>query len=78
MRLVMKYSVSDGCTFNCDVVLPVEYESAEAALLDFETLVKKDRKFTLFGEEFYSSDFEEHASTDRGLTLVLPEFLTVD
>lgn len=35
MRLVMLYTVSDGCTYSCDVVKPIEYESVEQARLDF-------------------------------------------
>ncbi len=38
MRLLMCYSDGDQCTWSADFVLPIEYESAEAALVDFETI----------------------------------------
>jgi hypothetical protein len=37
MRLLMCFSDGDQCTWSADSVLPIEYESAEAALVDFET-----------------------------------------
>jgi len=38
MRLLMCFSDGDQCTWSADSVLPIEYESAEAALVDFETI----------------------------------------
>ena len=56
-QLVLTYSVGDGCTFSCDCTLPFEYESAEAAYLDFEILFKAARDdtgvVTFAGEEFF-------------------------
>lgn len=36
MRLVMLYTVGDGCTWHADVVQPITIESAEFAIVDFE------------------------------------------
>lgn len=81
MRLVLKYTVGDGCTYHCDVVLPVEYESGEALLVDFEDAAQKARKanrswymaeFTLAGHEFLADSFFEDG------VYCPPEVLTVD
>jgi hypothetical protein len=34
-RLVLLYTVGDGCTYSCDEVVPITYESKESAILDF-------------------------------------------
>ena len=36
MRLVIRYTVSDGCTLSCTETIPIEYESTEAFYIDFE------------------------------------------
>lgn len=35
MRLVIIYTVGDGCTYSAEVVEPLNYESVQAAKLDF-------------------------------------------
>jgi len=40
MRLVVQYSVGDGCSWYAEITVPVVYESAEAFLVDFEEIVK--------------------------------------
>ena len=40
MKLVVCYTVGDGCTYHCDVVKCFEYESAEAFICDFETTLR--------------------------------------
>lgn len=35
MRLVMIYNVGDDCTYSCEIIKPIEYESKEKAILDF-------------------------------------------
>lgn len=34
-KLVMLYTVGDGCTYSCDIVEPIIYESKEKAAEDF-------------------------------------------
>lgn len=41
MRLIMEYTVSDGCSYCYDVVTPIEYESEESFILDFESALDK-------------------------------------
>lgn len=77
MRLVLTYSIGDGCTYHCDEVLPVEYESGEALLVDFEAAARKANgrlggDFTFAGHLFSADHFFE-----RG-TYYGPEVLTVD
>lgn len=77
----MFYVAGDGCSWSADVNLPFEYESAEAAIVDFERLCTEAHKdpelrgkFFFAGEEFYSDDF-----WSRGLERwYFPEFYTLD
>lgn len=39
MKLIVLFSTSDGCTWSYDHVIPVECESAEKLLVDFEAEV---------------------------------------
>jgi hypothetical protein len=39
-QLVLQYQDSDGCTYSCEVTLPVIYESAEALMVDFEEAMR--------------------------------------
>lgn len=36
MKFVVKYDYSDGCSYSFPIVEPVEYESAEALIVDLE------------------------------------------
>jgi hypothetical protein len=86
MQIVMCYTAGDGCTYSCDVALPIEYESVEKALVDFEDLctmafAKKDwreRKFTFCGREYDPSDFFFPSGERQEPALFPPDFLTVD
>lgn len=82
MRIVMRYSVSDGCTYSCEDIHPIEYESCEAALIDFEAALKSaegEFKFAnvdLWTDTFYSQSIWSSRSPEREIQL--PEFLTID
>lgn len=41
MKLVIKYTVSDNCTYSCDETTIVDSESAEAFICGFEEKLKK-------------------------------------
>lgn len=43
MKLIVTYSTSDGCTYHADHVVPVEYDSEEAFLVDFEKWAEEHR-----------------------------------
>lgn len=82
MRIIMRYSVSDGCTYSCEDIHPIEYESCEAALIDFEAALKeaKNGEFRFANLDLWSSTFYvESMWSSRGAPqLELPEFLTLD
>lgn len=92
MRLVMCFSDGDGCTYSCDVVHPIEYSSAEQAIVDFEQLCieakaavdaasrARQAAWTPNAGMFYFAGHEFHYGTfySRKDTFFPPEFLTVD
>lgn len=83
MRLIIRYTVGDGCSWSSENVVPVVYESAEAFMVDFEEQCL-DRKstFTLGGQEFQACDFFEidgsTGYTSDKATFCPPEILTLD
>lgn len=83
MKLVLVYTAGDGYTYSCTEHRPFEYESAEAALIDFEELLLKSLKdqnrgtrgiFTFCRLELYAEHFKSTTSDE----LFLPEILTLD
>ena len=43
MKLVMTYTVGDGCSWSADETIPFEYESVEKAEYDFLTLCEQSK-----------------------------------
>ena len=83
MKIVMTYDVSDGCTYSCEVTLPLEYDSPEQALLDFEAAFNAANVvdpvtgyfhgvFTVFGQEFFVVTFKYEG------VVTLPNFYSLD
>ena len=83
MRLVVQYSVGDGCSWYAENTIPVVYDSAEAFLVDFEEIVKPymdknssryyaKREFVLGGQQFDCSDFFFEKQYQQ------PDVMTVD
>ncbi len=58
MKLVIVWDDSDGCTYSCEIVQCLEYESAEAFLVDFDTWKQsEERQYPLYsGEGFAGTD----------------------
>lgn len=54
MQLVIKYTVSDGCTYSCDVTQPVLYESAEAFIVDFENFCHENRIYDILKQPVFA------------------------
>jgi hypothetical protein len=78
MRLVIKYTAGDGCSWSCEDVLPVEYESAEQLYVDFEAAARAAKEikvyaFVVANREFHTDYFFYGAGTYNP-----PEILTVD
>jgi len=79
MRLVMFYTAGDGCSYSCEQSIPINYESAEAALIDFETACMSAGNsrnvpfFDFAGRQFCTREF-----FDSEAKMYVPDFLTVD
>lgn len=88
MQLVMFYSVGDGCTYSCDITLPIIYDSPLAASLDFlkvvETAYSSGAKYGEFewcGHKFNTSDFYTSPMQygfNEAPQYSAPEFYTID
>lgn len=78
MQIVMTYCVSDGCTFSYTETVPIEYESLEAAIVDFEakaSVIKNidcETDFMFAGQQF---NYWNHFDGDDFRS---PDFMTVD
>lgn len=69
MRLILRFQISDGCTYSCTETLPVEYESAEALLVHFMDAARSarlaNREFEFLGTTFSPDCFYERVETRR-------------
>lgn len=81
MRLVVITNYSDDCTYSFDETVPVEYESPEAFLVDFEKACynNKDKSFTqrqfiLGNGRFDASDYFEGNEFNPPTILTLDEW----
>ena len=79
MQLVLQYGDGDGCTFSCTCTHPIEYESAEKALVDFETILNDAISTTGHFGEFIFAGIEMGISTFKfDDYIILPEIWTID
>lgn len=79
MRIVMRYDEGDGCTYNCENVFPIEYESPEAALVDFETALSSSAgTFSFANVGLHRENFFVYDGYSKPRRYVAPEFLTLD
>ena len=73
MKLVVLYTSGDDCTYSCDNVIPVEYESPEKFIVDFQEALEKvdvtyelgvykDGIFKVAGQEFDQTHFYYYTS----------------
>jgi hypothetical protein len=69
-KIIVSYNLTDGCTYTCDIVEAIVYESIEAFYVDFEEWIKtyselwnKDRMsygdFVVNNTEFQAYHFME-------------------
>ena len=80
MRLIIEYTVGDGCTYHCINTEPVEYESPEAFAVDFEKAVKDAvncHDFFFAGRAWVPSNHGYYDS-NRVWWYTAPDILTVD
>lgn len=81
MKLVLKYNISDDYTYSCDVTIPLEYESAEAALVDLDNLVcMQSNVYTEFGFAGYTLNSRPfgHIGEDGKMTFFGAHIMTID
>lgn len=83
MKLVLAYGQGDGCTYWSERTIPVEYESAEALIVDFENAAKSAYcsdhwDFVFAGHTFDASDFFDKNSFDENDDYMCPEIMTID
>lgn len=78
MQLVIKYTVGDGCTYWCDVTTPVNYESGEAFLVDFEKFCKENLDYNIMNPPVFAQlKWEPDRFFENG-KYYAPDVLTVD
>jgi hypothetical protein len=81
MRLVIEYHDGDGCTYSCDVTVPVVYESAEAFAVDFEKFCKDIKSSgkgnSLYGDSFAGQKWDVSGFFEDGVYYA-PRISTVD
>lgn len=58
MRLILRFQVSDGCTYSCTETLPVEYESAEALLEHFTAAMREGFLAGRYPVKFLDHEFD--------------------
>ena len=58
MKLILEYDIGDGCTYGCTETVPINYESAEALIVDFEEKCKAAKKEWEFPTGTYRYVFE--------------------
>jgi hypothetical protein len=82
MRLVIRWDESDGCTYHCENIVPIVYESQEAFICDFEkaliaSAVLKDFEFNFAGYTWSTCQFYLNYVNNKHL-VSLPDILTLD
>lgn len=83
MKLVMCYNQSDVCTYSFDRTIPIEYESEEALLCDFEDACMKANEenigmFKFLGEDFLTRDFVDSLYEKGGDVKCMPDIYTLE
>lgn len=64
VKLIVKYTLGDGCSYSCDVVQPAIYSSSEVLYCDIidkceKAYEEKERKFEIGGLTFDVDSFNE-------------------
>lgn len=86
MKLVMIFQITDGCTYECEETLPIEYESIEKAEADFKEKCRVDfsnlkwSDFVFAGRWFNQSNHYDRYRSKEGYKYGYspPRFLTVE
>ncbi len=82
MKLVMTYTIGDDCTWWANEIRPFEYESVEAALVDFEYAVDKaiveHENFVFAGHHFDRTNFTFWDVNKKRHGITLPSIQTLE
>lgn len=82
MKLVMTYAIGDDCTWWANEVIPFEYESAEAALVDFDKALEQAAHskydFDFAGHHFDCASFFEWSERKHIVEKTLPDIQTLE
>lgn len=82
MRLIVVYEIGDGCTFGCTVTIPVNYDSAESFIVDFEGYCRrlKSLNWSQVEEQSFAgvTGWYDLDCLFDGETFITPEVYTVD
>jgi hypothetical protein len=81
MRLVIRYSIGDECSWNATETVPVEYESAEAFAVEFAAFCRANHKrgYSHHMAEFAGQQWcPDNFFLGRANDYYPPEILTVD
>lgn len=73
MKLVMIFTIGDGCSWHQDITLPIEYESEEALICDFESALLK--AITNKENNFYIKEYEFETKYHKD---ILPDIFTLE
>jgi len=77
MKLVMCYTVSDGCTYSNNITTPIEYKSEEDLLCDFADALKKAIKMNKSFFKFLNQEYNVFNFCDEK-QVTLPGIMTLD
>lgn len=84
MKLVLCYTMGDGCSWHQDIVLPIEYDFEEDLICDFDLALTKavsqgEQSFIFGTEEFevkyFISFYPFHAKNTKK---ILPDIYTLE
>lgn len=82
MRLVIRYEIGDGYTFNATETVPVECESGEFFAVEFERLCKcvdrMENEFLFCGKTWYVPNHMHYNRDREDFYYEAPIMLTVD
>lgn len=85
MKLILTFIESDGCTYCINHILPIEYESEESLICDFESALNtaisnKEYSFKFCSEKFNVNDFyfTEYLSSENKKEKLLPDVCSLD
>jgi hypothetical protein len=83
MRLVVQYSYGDDFTWSATATVPINFESPESFIVEFEKACKEavlnDKRNFIFADlEWEPYLFFEWSNKEQRQVFILPDVLTID